>query len=104
MEVKQIYQIYELLEDYDNIKYRKIICKNMKKYRKELYNKYKEEYKRRAAENPYSTVNMAAYLDVSEIYFRRLESENDMHKKINIDNLIKLSIILDKALEDFLIE
>ena len=104
MELKQVYQIYELLENYDNMKYRKIICHNMKKYRKELYDKYKEEYKRRGTENPYSISNISAYLNVSDIYFRRLESENDKHKKINIDNLIKLSIILNKSLDDFLIE
>ena len=102
MKVKQIYQIYELLEDYNKLKCRKIICRNIKKYRKELYNKYKEEYKRRGTENTYSTENIAAYLNISDIYFRRLESENDKHKKINIDNLIKLSIILDKKLDDFI--
>ena len=102
MKLKQIYQIYEDLEDINIIKNRKIICRNIKKYRLELYNKYKEEYeKRRGSENPYSTENIASYLNISDGYYRKLESERDKHKYISIDNLIKLAYIFNKKLDDF---
>lgn len=105
MEVKQIYEIYEQLEKITNIDIKKRICKNMKKYRLELYNEYKKQYNgRRKYDNPYSTINISEYLEISDIYYRRLESENDEHKFITMDRLIKLSIILNKSLEDFLVE
>ena len=105
MEVKQIYEIYEELEKINYKDLKKIICRNMKKYRLELYNQYKKQYnKRRKYDNPYSTANISDYLEISDIYYRRLESEKDQYKHITMDRLIKLSIVLNKNLEDFLIE
>ena len=104
MEIKQIYEIYEELEKINKIDFKRRICKNMKKYRLELYNEYKKQYNRRKYDNPYSSINISEYLEINDIYYRRLESENDEHKFITIDRLIKLSLILNKTLEDFLIE
>ena len=103
METKQIYQIYELLEKLDSYEIRNKICRNIKKYRLELYNKYKSVNKGvEGSENPYSTENISAYLGISKIHYKRLENENDKCKYITLDNLIKISYILNKKLDDFL--
>ena len=104
MELKQIYQIYESLENFNILKYEKIICKNLKKIRLELYNKYKIEYKKIGSDNPYSSSNVADYLNISEVYYRRLESPNDKYKHINVDKLIRLSIIFNVSINDFISE
>ena len=53
METKQIYQIYELLEKLDSYEIRNKICRNIKKYRLELYNRYKSVNKGvEGSENP----------------------------------------------------
>ena len=77
------------------------ICKNIKIFRLEKYKEFKKSnnYSRI---NPYSTENIAALLDYNHNHYKRFESENDSTKKIPLDKLIKLSIILDKNLEDFL--
>ena len=103
MEIKQAYQIYESLEGFDQKQIRKIICNNLKKYRLELYNRYKERYNgAEGNSNPYSTINRASYLGISQVHYKRLENENDKSKYIGIDNLIKLSIVFNKKLDDFL--
>lgn len=105
MDIKQIYQIYDILESIKAYKFRSIICKNMKKFRLELYNKYKEKnHGVEGLENPYSTDNISSYLGISKVHYKRLENENDSSKYISLDNLIKLSYIFDKKLDDFINE
>lgn len=103
MQIKQIYQIYKSLEELKFNETRKIICKNLRKFRLELYDKYKEYNKcAERYENPYSIENVAAYLNLSKTHFKRLENENDINKNITLCNLVKLSIIFDKDIADFL--
>ncbi len=103
MEIKQIYQIYELLDKLDSYEIRIKICRNIKKFRLELYNQYKTVNKGvEGSENPYSTENISAYLGISKIHYKRLENENDKCKYITLDNLIKISYIFNKKLDDFL--
>lgn len=106
MEIKQSYQIYELLQEkIEKTEYKFIICKNIKKFRTELYNGYKEKFpKAEGINNPYSTDNVCSYLGISRVHYKRIENENDKNKNITLDNLIKLSYILNKKLDDFLIE
>ena len=42
--------------------------------------------------NPYSTENIADYLQISKVHYKRLENELDNHKYINLLNLIKLLV------------
>lgn len=77
------------------------ICKNIKKFRLEKYNEFKKS-ENRSSINPYSTENIAALLDYNHNHYKRFESENDSTKKIPLDKIIKLSIILEKNLEDFI--
>lgn len=49
-------------------------------------------------------MKIAEQLDVSYDYLRRIESENDLVKTCSLKMLIKLSIILNKSLDDFLKE
>ena len=66
-----------------------IIYKNIKRYRKE---------------SGIPLMQIAEQLDVSYDYLRRIESENDLVKTCSLKMLIKLSIILNKSLDDFLKE
>lgn len=78
-----------------------IICKNIKKYRLEKYNEFKQN-KNNGTINPYTTENIAALLDYNHNHYKRFESENDSTKKIPLEKIIKLSIILEKSLDDFI--
>ena len=97
MEVKQVYQIYETLEKVDLEKTREKICKNIKKYRLQLYNKYKKEYNgRRGPDNPYSAFNVAGYLGISETHYRRIESVGNKTAFVNINFLFILCHVFNK--------
>lgn len=76
------------------------ICKNIKKFRIEKYNEFK--LKNSNLINPYSTEKIAELLDYNHNHYKRFESENDSTKKIPLEKLVKLSIILDKKIEDFI--
>ena len=78
-----------------------IICKNIKAFRLEKYKEFKSS-KNCNVINPYSTENIAALLDYNHNHYKRFESENDSTKRIPFDKLVKLSIILDKSLDDFI--
>lgn len=77
------------------------ICKNIKTFRLEKYKEFKNS-ENRSSINPYSSENIAALLDYNHNHYKRFESENDSTKKIPLEKLIKLSIILDKNLDDFI--
>ena len=76
------------------------ICKNIKMFRLEKYNEFKMIEKNNSI-NPYSTENIAALLDYNHNHYKRFESENDATKIIPLEKLYKLSIILDKKIDDF---
>lgn len=80
-----------MIENYKNYNpnYKAIICKNIKKYRKE---------------KNIRLMDLAELLDVSPEYLKRLESPNDDRKNCSLKLLYKLSIIFDKKLDDFLID
>ncbi len=79
----------EQLQKLLNKDYMPIIYKNIKRYRKE---------------SGIPLMKIAEQLDVSYDYLRRIESENDLVKTCSLKMLIKLSIILNKSLDDFLKE
>ena len=73
------------IEDF-NPAYREIICKNIKKYRKE---------------KGIRLMDLAELLDVSTEHLKRLESPNDMRKTCSLTLVYKLSSIFDKKIDDF---
>lgn len=77
------------------------ICKNIKKYRLEKYQEFKNTNSNNTI-NPYSTENIAALLDYNHNHYKRFESDTDSTKRIPLNKLVKLCIILDKKLDDFL--
>ena len=77
------------------------ICSNIKKFRLEKYHDFKSK-KINSSINPYSSENIAALLDYNHNHYKRFESENDSTKKIPLEKLVKLSIILDKNLDDLI--
>ena len=66
--------------------YREIICKNIKKYRKEQGLKL---------------MDLAEILDVSPDYLKRLEAPGDSRKNCSLTLVYKLSLLLDKKIDDF---
>ena len=72
-----------------NPEFKSIICNNIKVYRKE---------------KGMRLMDLAEQLDVTPEYLKRVESPNDTKKNCSLALLYKLSIILDKKLDDFLID
>lgn len=79
----------ENLEILLNKDYIPIIYKNIKKFRKE---------------SGLSLMKVANILDMSYDYLRRIEGKNDLVKTCSLKLLIKLSIIYNHPLDDFLKE
>lgn len=77
------------------------ICKNLKKFRLEKYNEFKNNNSQSTI-NPYSTENIAALLDYNHTHYKRFESATDSTKKIPLTKLAKIAVILDKQIDDFL--
>lgn len=100
MAVEDFQTLQEKLYNINNDETFKIICRNIKKFRLEKYQEYKKS-KTNSKINPYSTENIAALLDYNHNHYKRFESENDSTKRIPLDKLYRLSIILDKNLSDF---
>jgi len=76
---------------YNNIKgfnkdFKKTICKNIKKFRKE---------------KEIRLMDLAEILEVSPEYLKRIESPNDDKKTCSLTLLYKLSLIFDKKIDDF---
>ncbi len=78
----------EPFTNYDK-NFRNIIGKNVKRYRKEKNIRLME---------------LAEMLEVSPEYLKRIESPSDNKKNCSLTLLYKLSLILDKKLDDFLLE
>lgn len=100
MAVEDFQTLQEKLYIINNDETFKIICSNIKRFRLEKYQEYKMS-KTNSKINPYSTENIAALLDYNHNHYKRFESENDSTKRIPFDKLYRLSIILDKSLDDF---
>ena len=72
-----------------NPEFKTIICNNIKVYRKE---------------KGIRLMDLAEELNVSPEYLKRIESPNDPRKNCSLTLLYKISLILDKKLDDFLID
>ena len=79
------------------------ICKNVKKFRLEKCKEFKSKNSNNSI-NPYSKENIEALLDYNHTHYKRFESETDSTSKIPLDKLVKLSVILEKNLDEFLQE
>lgn len=90
-------KIFEI--DKDEL-YRRI-CKNMTRIRKEKYQEFKKVCTNNTI-NPYTTDNISALLNYSHTHYKRFESETDSTKRIPLDKLIILSIILDTTLDELI--
>ena len=100
MAVKEFNFLQEKVNMINQEKLYKNICKNIKKFRIEKYNEF-ISLEHRNMINPYSSENISALLDYSHNHYKRFESETDSTKKIPLEKLVKLSIILEKNIEDF---
>lgn len=101
MVIYDFQKLKKLVTSFDKEKMYTNICKNIKKFRLQRYNEFKKgNYS--STINPFSTENIAELLEYNHTHYKRFESENDNTKIIPFDKLVKLSIILDVKLEDFL--
>lgn len=98
-----IYSYQELqnkLENYTNDKdLYKIICKNIKMYRKERNQEFKSNCISNSI-NPYTSENFAALLDYNHTHYKRFESENDSTKKMPLIKILMATTILDVDIMD----
>lgn len=83
--MENVDQISQLLDK----DYMPIIYENIKRFRKE---------------RGIPLLKVAEILDMSYDYLRRIESSNDMIKTCSLKLLIKLSILYNKPLDDFIKE
>ncbi len=72
-----------------NPDFKKIVCYNIRKYRKE---------------SGMSVMQVSEIIGVTPEYFKRIESINDPRKNCSLTLLYKLSILFRKNLDDFFIE
>ncbi len=98
----KIYNYQELQEKIYSIDKKELyfkICRNIKRIRQERYNQFKKEYNNNSL-NPYSTENIAALLNYNHNHYKRFESETDSTKRMPLDKIIILTIILDTTLDE----
>lgn len=81
--------------------YQATICKNIKRIRKELYEKNNYYYKENNLKNPYSAQSVAELLGISYEYYKRIESF-DKTKPISIKIFFKAVVLFDKDINEFL--
>lgn len=98
--VNEFEKLQSKVSEIDKQKLYEDICKNLKIFRLEKYNDFKINNPDEKI-NPYSTENIAALLDYNHNHYKRFESKTDSTKQIPLDKLVKISIILDKNLEEF---
>ena len=94
-------KLQEMVNKIDKEQMYKTICKNIKKYRSQRYEEFKNQNSNNSI-NPFTTENISALLDYNHTHYKRFESENDSTRMIPLDKLVKLSLILDVKIEDFL--
>lgn len=99
--MREFEELQNLVSAIDKNKIYDTICKNIKKFRVEKYNEFKTTNFTNTI-NPYSSENVAALLDYNHNHYKRFESETDSTKQIPLDKIIKMSIILEKNVDDFL--
>lgn len=78
----------DALKNY-NKDFKKVICKNIKRFRKE---------------KEIRLMDLAEMLGVSPEYLKRIESPNDDKKTCSLTLLYKLSLVFEKKLDDFLVD
>ena len=101
MAIHSFQELQDLLQNVNKEEMYVNICRNIKKFRLEKYNEFKKQNLNTSI-NPYSTENISALLDYNHNHYKRFESENDSTKMIPLEKLVKVSIILDKRLDDFI--
>lgn len=99
--MRKFEELQDLVSVVDKNSIYNTICKNIKKFRIEKYNEFKKQNSNNTI-NPYSSENISALLDYNHNHYKRFESETDSTKQIPLEKIIKLSIILEKNIDDFI--
>ncbi len=101
IEVQTFTALEEKMTKFNLADYQATICKNMKRIRRELYDESKYFCKEHNIRNPYSTQSVSELLGISYEYYKRLESF-DKSKPISIKLLLKVMVLFDQDISEFL--
>ena len=93
-------ELSEKMNNFNLSNYQVLICKNIKRIRKELYNENKAYCNLNGIKNPYSAQSISELLGISYEYYKRLESF-DKSKPISLKLLLKIKVLFNKKIEDF---
>lgn len=88
------------MEKFNLSNYQALICKNIKRIRKELLEENKAYCKSHGINNPYATSAVAELLGISYEYYKRIESF-DKTKPISIKILLKSMVLFDVDVSEF---
>lgn len=101
LETPTFQELQQKMISFNLSNYQATICKNIKRIRKSLYEDTKYFYKENNLKNPYSSQSIAELLGISHEYYKRLESF-DKTKPISIKLFLKVVVLFDKDIGDFL--
>ena len=100
MKTPTIDNLQQKMNNFNLADYQAIICKNIKKIRKSLYDDNKNFYRENNLKNPYSSQAISELLGISHEYYKRLESF-DKSKPISLKLFLKIVVLFDKDISDF---
>lgn len=101
MVVSNFNELQSKIDKIDNTDLFDRICRNIKKIRQEKYNEFKKLYKNDCI-NPYTTESIAELLDYNHTHYKRFESETDSTKRIPLEKIVLLSLILDTSIDELI--
>lgn len=99
MKIYNYQQLQDMIYPIDKEELYFKVCRNIKRIRQERYEQFKKEYNNYSL-NPYTTENIADLLGYNHNHYKRFESETDKTKRIPLNKLIILTIILDTTLDE----
>lgn len=94
-------ELTEKMANFNLSNYQAIICKNIKRIRKDLKEENETYYKLNGLKNPYTAQSVSELLGISYEYYKRLESF-DKAKPISIKLFMKIMVLFDKEINEFL--
>ena len=97
----KIEDLISKMNNFNLADYQVLICKNIKRIRKELYEENKNYYKTHNLKNPYTAQAVSELLGISHEYYKRIESF-DKTKPISLKVFLKVMVLFNKDIGEFL--
>lgn len=93
-------KLSDKMDKFNLSEYQVLICKNIKRIRKELYEENEAFCKANNMKNPYSAQIVSELLGISYEYYKRLESY-DKTKPISIKIFLKVYYLFDRTIDEY---